>query len=200
MHVCANCDQPFSGDSCPACGLSAHHTPTERRKIKYRFIAPTLVSFAGAFGAIAAFELYPPVDRDKVLFSGIAIFAAAAATHIARSRRPHHAPRVGFLKKLHWSAATVMVLFALLVYANGALDRHPPRRVDVTVVEKNTHRGRHGDSYSLDVAPSWRPGHSVETLTVSAAEFSSVHTDGPAHLTVHQGALGLSWYDGVNAW
>jgi hypothetical protein len=168
--------------------------------MKYRFTAPTLVSFAGMFGTIAACEFYPPLDRDNVVFTAFGILVATAVIHIVRSNKDRHTSRAGLLKHLHWVAAALMVLLAFLVYANGALDRNPPRRVDATVVAKNTHRSRNSTTYRLDVAPSWRPGHSAERIPVSLAEFSSVHTGGPIHLTVHQGALGLSWYDGVNAW
>jgi hypothetical protein len=131
------------------------------------------------------------------MYTALAIFAAPVALHGALSISHRLQDHVAFVKKSFQATAVVLALIAVLLFANGALDRNPPQRVEVTVSAKQVHHGRF-ESYSLDVAPSWRKGHSMETLQVSFATFSIVDTGAPVHLTVHRGVFGLYWFNDVS--
>jgi hypothetical protein len=103
---------------------------------------------------------------------------------------------VALVKKLYQTAAAALTVLTILLIVNGALDRNPAQQLKVTVAGKHMSSGR-STSDSLDLAPSWRAGHSVERLNVSRDTYLSVRTGSPAHLSVHRGVFGLSWYNDI---
>jgi hypothetical protein len=170
----------------------------ELRKIGKSFDRAIYVSLAGLLGILAGAYVYPPVDLNPVAFAGLVIFFVPMLTHIVlavRHRLQFHVPLV---KKSYQASAVGLTLFTAMLFANGALDRNPAKQVNVLVARKSVSSGRNWTSYTLDVVPSWRAGRSGERLEVSRATFSRVHTGAPAHLTVHPGVFGLTWFDEVN--
>lgn len=198
MHHCAQCSQAVEGITCPACGAPARLSGAELRKIGKSLDKEIFVSLAGLFGILAGAYFYPPVDMNPVMFTGIVIFLVPMLTHIVLAVRHRLQFHAALVKKSYRVAACALVLFTGVLFANGALDQHPPKRVEVLVARKYVSSGRYSTSYSLDVVPSWRVGRSGERLEVSRATFSRVHTGAPAHLTLHQGVFGLPWFNEVN--
>jgi hypothetical protein len=196
MHVCAKCSQPFSGGSCPACGAPVRPTRAERRKINKSFNPATIVSLVALLGILLTSRFYRLVDAGPVMITSLAIFLTPAIVLMVLNGLHRLQLHVGLVKKLYQTAATALTIVTILLIANGALDRNPAQQVKVTIAGKHVSTGR-STSYSLDLAPSWRAGHSVERLNVSRDTYLSVRTGSPAHLSVHRGAFGLSWYNDI---
>jgi hypothetical protein len=196
MHVCAKCSQPFSGSSCASCGAPVRPTRSELRKINKKFNTAIIVSLVGLFGMLVTCHFYRPVDSGPVMFTGLAVFFAPVIVQMVLNGFHRLQIHVELVKKLYQTAALTLTLLTILLIANGALDRQPAQQVEVTVAARHISSGR-STSYTLYLAPSWRAGHSMERLNVSRDTYFSVRTGAPAHLTVHRGVFGLSWYSDI---
>jgi hypothetical protein len=171
-------------------------TRAELRKINKNFDKAIFVSIASLSGILVTSHVYRPVDVGPVLFTALAIFFAPVIVQMVLNGFYRLQFHVELVKKLYQAGALALTLFVILLIANGALDRNPVQQVEVTVARKHMSTGR-STTYTLDLTPSWRSGHSVESLNVSRNTYLSIRTGAPAHLTVHRGVFGLSWYDDI---
>jgi len=155
-----------------------------------------MVALGGLLATILAGHLYTPVDMNPVMGLALILFFIPLLTVSlgARKRLAEHAPLV---VKMWAGGAIALVMFAALLFLNGALDKSSPVEAKTSVIRKSVSRSRGGPSYSLTVAPSWRLGRGDERLEVNGAMFSMVRTGQPVRVVVHRGAFGLPWFSAV---
>jgi len=92
----------------------------------------------------------------------------------------------------------VLMLFVLLLFLNGPLDKSPRSDVRVTVIRKEVDNGgRFGPHYYL-VVSSWRPGRSSENLRVGSQVFERAIVGKSVTVELHKGYFGLPWYGSVS--
>jgi hypothetical protein len=154
--------------------------------------------FGGLLGIWVAAALYPPLDMNPVMGFALVLGVVPIVTHIELSVHKKLASHGTLVRKLYDRVGIGLILFAVLLFLNGALDTHSSAQAHARVVQKTASRGARGPAtYSLVVAPSWRPGRNDETLEVSSSTFSGVRTGESVRVVVHQGLFRLPWFSGV---
>ena len=191
MRRCKECGRAFDGGRCPACNAEVQDSATTKRGIYHASWASTMVALGGLLGILLAGYLYPPLDMN--LLTRIAIILVFIPFLI----NALFGVRKQLARRMYTWGGIALVTSAALVFLNGALDKSPPVEAKTLVIRKSVSHGRGGPSYSLIVAPSWRPGRDDERLQVSGATFSMVQGGQPVRVVVHRGVFGLPWFSAV---
>ena len=194
MPHCVECALSFEGNQCPGCGAAPALT---KAQVNQALKMHTYTLVAGLGGVLLATYKYPPLDQNLVMISCILVFFAPIVTLLVFSIRKRLASDFDLLKNVYKWAGVLLVVFAVILILNGALDSQPPTEVRANVIRKSASRGRHGTSYSLTVGPSWRPGKVDERVQVGRTTFSKVQPGQPVAIELHAGTLGLPWYSRV---
>ena len=193
MTRCLNCGAERDEDVCAACGLSS--TAAEfslRRKLLNR----TAVFVLGALAFVAASGRYPVLDLDGVLiFIGLLFFPTLGLAIWVERRALRHM-EVEAMKRIYYGLVPLPWLLAILLFANGALDRAPAQSQVARVVGKFSMAGAL-PSRRL-VVTSWREGHRVERVWVDRSDFDSFSRGDLIEVKVQEGLVGIPWVAGVS--
>jgi hypothetical protein len=97
-------------------------------------------------------------------------------------------------------AVVMMALFAV-AYAYGIvaqldtrLDRAPPQRFRVTVLDKHLSGGTHSPLRRILTVEPWGPRAETDDITVDGDTFHAVKRGASVCISLHPGALGIPWY------
>jgi hypothetical protein len=190
MQKCSTCGNEFTGHACPTCGSKPLPSARQINKELRNYPIPCL---AGLFGVLAAVHIYPPLDRGSLLVLALCLFFIPVIFHVISALRKCLPLDVDRLKKAYLYCAAAVVLLALLIAGNGALDISPARIVKSSILRKNISTGRHSTTHHFFVT-SWRPGRSTEDLTVGSPLYVRASVGQAITVEVHNGLFGLPWY------
>src|SRR6201997_5331466 len=138
MTRCLNCGAERSADICEACGLSSAAAEYVLRR---RLLNRTAVFLLGAIAFVVASGRYPALDLDGILiFIGVLFFLTLAFAIWLERRALRHA-EVEAMKRVYYGLIPIPWLLALLLLANGALDRTPQQIETARIVGKFAMRG-----------------------------------------------------------
>src|SRR5580704_9180173 len=166
MTRCLNCGADRDADVCEACGLGS--TAAEF-SLRSKLLNRTALFLLGAIAFVALSGRYPALDLDGILiFIGVLFFLTLGVAVWVERRALRHA-EVEALKRIYYGLIPVPWLLSILLLANGALDRAPPRLEGTRVVEKFAMPGP-VPSRRL-VVTSWRAGRRFERLPVDRTDF-----------------------------
>jgi hypothetical protein len=192
MQSCGKCGQSYEGEKCPSCGASA---PESQRKPLIQVYA--LLPIAGLLGAILGMAKYSVLERTPIVVALFAVYIASLLPMIIFVRRGHQPTHVAVIRSACRWGGGVLIAMALVLFANGALDRSPPKQIFASIVDKRISRATRGPSYSVTITPSWRLGETEADLSVTADTFAILSTGGRVSIDVHPGFFHLSWYDDI---
>lgn len=191
---CLNCGVPFSGEACPNCGLSDVAASLLLRRWT---LLRTGVFLLGSLAFLAAAFRFPPLELDAMLiFTGL-VFAAGLVLAVIVERRALRLTQAEWMKHLFGALVPVPWVLAVLVAANGWLDRARPTTWRTSII------GKFSSSAILPnrrlVVRSWREGRWVERVSVSEADFVRFQVGDTVVVYVHPGLVGIPWVSGVTA-
>ena len=193
MTRCLNCGAEREADVCGACGLSSSAAEFSlRRKLLNR----TALFVLGALAFVAASGRYPVLDLDGVLIFIGALFFQTLGLAIWVERRALRHMEVEAMKRIYYGLVPLPWLLALLLFANGALDRAPAQIRVARVVGKFSMAGAL-PSRRL-VVTSWREGRRVERVWVDRSDFDSFSRGDLIEVKVQEGLVGVPWIAGVS--
>jgi len=194
MTRCLNCGADRQEDVCSACGLGSSAAEFAlRRKLLNR----TAIFLVGTIAFVAAGFRYPPLDIDGMLIFIGAMFAITLGLAIWVERRALRHGEVEKLKRVYYGLIPVPWLLAVLLIANGALDRGSTQVVETRVLGKFA---MHGPVPTRRVVVrSWRPGHRWERLAVASDDFDRIQVGGTVEVDVRSGLVGIPWVADVSS-
>jgi hypothetical protein len=149
-------------------------------------------------GGIFAYIVYPPLDSGPLVALGLCIFLLPFVLKLSSVLRKRLSEDAGRLRTVYVCASFALLLLSLLVLVNGWQDKAPVSPVSATVIQKTPTRHMSTTSYNVTVS-SWRPGRSVEELTVGARTYDNAVVGKPVTVGLHKGAFGLPWYEYVSS-
>jgi hypothetical protein len=97
------------------------------------------------------------------------------------------------LRKVYLYCSAGVVLVALVMVMNGALDWVPPTVVRSSIVAMRITNGKYWSTHRL-VLVSWQPGRATEDLAVGSAVYAGASVGRRVSVEVHKGFFGLPWY------
>ena len=148
----------------------------------------TAVFLAGCIALVySAFVPYRPLDGQSLFLVLLLGFVAGVLFLRQHKGRPATAPPI-LTALLPW-------LVAGFFFGNGALDTSPEIRHATGVVETR-YSYRSGIRDTL-VVRSWRPGHTTESILVSAYQ-KFFYPGETLTVGVKNGAFGLAWISSVS--
>ena len=193
MTRCLNCGAERQADVCEACGLNSVAAEFTLRR---RLLNRTAFFVLGALAFVAASGRYPPLELDGVLiFIGILFFLTLGLAIWLERRALRHA-EVEALKRIYYGLIPLPWLLAVLLLANGALDRSPPQSQPARVIGKFAMAGAL-PSRRL-VVTSWREGHRLERIPVDRGDFDRFNRGDFVAVEVEDGLVGIPWVAGVS--
>lgn len=194
MTRCLNCGAERDVDLCAFCGLnSAAAEFLLRRKLLNR----TAIFLLGGLAFVAASGRYPALDLDGILiFIGVFFFLTLGLAIWVERLALHHAEAEA-LKRVYYGLIPVPWLLALLLLANGALDRAPPHIEQTRVIAKFSMPGP-VPTRRLIVA-SWREGRRFERVSVDRIDFDRFSSGDLIEVEVQDGLMGIPWVAGVSS-
>jgi hypothetical protein len=141
---------------------------------------------------------YSMLDRTPIVVTLLVIYFASLIPQMVFARRGRPATHLELRRGANQWGGSVLIVMAIILFADGAFDKTPPLEAIATVIDKRTsHSSRGGTSYYLTVAPSWRPGRLSEELLVNGQTFSIVSSGGNVSIAVHAGFFHLPWYNDI---
>ena len=189
MQKCSMCGNEFTGHTCPSCGGNPVPTAQQINKELKNYSIPAL---AGLFGTIVANYFYPLVDSNPLFAIVLCIFFFPMIFHVSSSVRKRLALDVDRLKRAYLYCGAAVVLLALLIAGNGALDTSPVTVVKSSIIRKSISSGRYSTTHHFHVT-SWRSGRSTENLTVGVPLYIRASVGQAITVEVHNGLFGLPW-------
>ncbi len=190
MQKCSTCGNEFTGHQCPECGGKPLPTARQVNKALNKYPLPL---FVGLFGVLAAVHFYPPLDRNSLFAIALCILFFPMIFHVICSARKSLALDVNRLKAAYLYCGAAVVLLALVIAGNGALDNSPVRVVNSSILQKTVSHGRYSTSHHLHVA-SWQQGRSTEDFSVGIPLYVRASIGQTITVEVHNGLFGLPWY------
>ena len=156
-----------------------------------------ILLFIGLFGVLVASWIYRPLDGSRIYFTALVLFLFPMVFYVVAAIRKREAQQVELLRTIFRWSASLSVIFAGAVIANGALDHAPPQKIQSIVIRKYITHGRRSTTRHLDVR-SWREGHSDEDLQVGSRTYSAIAEGQRVLIELHPGYLGVTWYGRVS--
>ena len=194
MQKCSTCGNEFTGHQCPTCGSKPLPSARQINKALNHYPVPLL---AGLIGVLVANHFYPTLDRNALFVIALCLFFFPAIFHVVSAVRKRLPMDVNRLKSAYLYFGTAMVILALVVACNGALDMSPAKVVKSSIVRKNITSGRHSTTHHFHVA-SWRPGRSTEDLAVDVPLYFQASIGQAIAIEMHNGLFGLPWYGQIS--
>jgi hypothetical protein len=195
MQTCSTCGVEFQVSRCPNCGGNPFTSAKATRKALNKY---SLLLAPGLLGDLLAYVIYTPLDGGPLVALGLCVFSLPFVLQLFSIVRKRLNDEVNRLRTAYVYTSLALALLALLVLLNGGLDRAPLSAVRTTVTQKSFSRRRDTTSYHLTVS-SWRPGRSVEELSVGARLYNNVFVGKTITVGVHKGFFGLPWYGDVSS-
>jgi hypothetical protein len=193
MTRCLNCGSERDADVCAFCGLNSSAAEFSLRR---RLLNRTAIFLLGALAFVVASGRYPALELDAIMiFIGVLFFLTLGVAVWVERRALRHA-EVEALKRIYYGLIPVPWLLSILLLANGALDRAPPRLEETRVVEKFAMPGP-VPSRRL-VVTSWRAGRRFERLPVDRTDFDRFTSGDFVRVRVEEGLVGIPWVAGVS--
>jgi len=198
MPYCPKCQRSFEGDTCPFCGSRAESPPRTFWHLWLYAILP----IGGLMGAMFTTIKYNLVEKTPIILACffICLIAVLPGARYRFSRRPPPRPQVELIKKFYVRVGSVLVVVALLLFANCALDAKPPARFEARITSKHSQSGTRagGESYYFTLAPSWRRGKTDEDIQVSPSLYATYRVGETVVLEVHGGLFHIPWYGPIS--
>ncbi len=139
---------------------------------------------------------YPLLDHT--VFTVFAVLVAIPFLgYIYIKRRKAQGVEVWPLMRLNTQLLFVPLLWALVVLANGALDRSPSQAHSSVVIKKHESKGKGGTCYFLEVS-SWRQGRSSEELKVKDETFERFQIGDQVVVETCHGLFGIVWVKSIS--
>ena len=193
MTRCLNCGADRNADVCEACGLGS---AAAEFSLRSKLLNRTALFLLGAIAFVAASGRYPALDLDGILiFIGVLFFLTLGVAIWVERRALRHA-EVEALKRVYYGLIPIPWLLALLLLANGALDRTPAQIETARVVGKFAMRGP-VPSRRL-IVNSWREDRRFERVPVDPGDFDRFATGDVVEVHVKGGLVGIPWVSGVS--
>lgn len=193
MTRCLNCGADREADICEACGLNSTAAEFSLRK---KLLNRTAIFLLGALAFVVASERYPALELDGILiFIGVLFFLTLGVAMWVERRALRHT-EVEALKRIYYGLIPLPWLLALLLLANGALDRSPPRLRISRVMGKFAMSGPVANRRLI--VTSWREGQRFERIPVDRGDYDRFSTGDSIEVQVQGGLVGISWVTGVS--
>jgi hypothetical protein len=193
MTRCLNCGAERATDVCDFCGLNSSAAEfLLRRKLLNR----TAVFLVGGLAFVAASGRYPALELDGILiFIGILFFLTLGLAMWVERRALRHT-EVEALKRIYYGMIPLPWLLAILLLANGSLDRYPPHIEQARVIGKFSMSGPMANRRLI--VTSWREGRHFERIPVDRGDFDRVSRGDVVDVQVRAGLVGIPWVAGVS--
>jgi uncharacterized paraquat-inducible protein A len=192
MQKCSSCGIEFRDPQCPRCGGEARATAEQiKRSLKKR----ALLLLAGLIAVIVANRSYPLLDGDKLFAIAWCAFFLPMILSLISAMRWGSILDANLLKAAYLCCAVITVVLALLIAANGSLDRSPVGLVKSSILRTSRPTRRYA-GLNLFVA-SWRPGRSTEKLWAGVPVSITASPGDSISFEVHEGFFGLPWYGNI---
>src|SRR6202008_1469626 len=193
MTRCLNCGADRNADVCEACGLGS---AAAEFSLRSKLLNGTGRFFLCEIAFVAGSGRYPALDLDGILiFIGVLFFLTLGVAIGVERRALRHA-EVEALKRVYYGLIPIPWLLALLLLANGALDRTPQQIETARVVGKFAMRGP-VPSRRLIVS-SWREDRRFERVPVDPSDFDRFAVGDTVEVHVKGGLVGIPWVSGVS--
>jgi len=193
MTRCLNCGSERDVDICEGCGLSS--TAAELL-LRQKLLNRTAIFLVGGLALVAASERYPALELDGILiFTGV-LFFLTLGLGIAVERRALRHQEVEALKRVYYALIPLPWLLAILLLANGALDRYPAHIEKARVISKFSMSGPVPNRRLI--VTSWREGHRLERIPVDRGDFDRVSRGDMVDVQVREGLASIPWVAGVS--
>jgi hypothetical protein len=193
MTRCLNCGSERDVDICEGCGLSS--TAAELL-LRQKLLNRTAIFLVGGLALVAASERYPALELDGILiFTGV-LFFLTLGLGIAVERRALRHQEVEALKRVYYALIPLPWLLAILLLANGALDRYPAHIEQARVISKFSMSGPVPNRRLI--VTSWREGHRLERIPVDRGDFDRVSRGDMVDVQVKEGLASIPWVAGVS--
>jgi len=173
--------------------LARPHAFGERHHRTNRWLP--FAPLAGLIGIMVATLIYPPLDRASFVMPLLLLFIACTFLLAQVQKKQRRGDDVSAFFPVTTWLAWAPVCVALIVLANGALDRNPVDSHPEVITQKLVRRGK-SNSYYFQT-PSWRPNHSFEELQVPYRVFTQFQTNDRIIVEVHRGAFGIPWLGAI---
>jgi hypothetical protein len=194
MQKCSLCANEFRGHQCPSCGGKPLPSAQQINKTLTKYPYPL---FAGLFGVLAANYFYPPLDRNLLFGITMCVFLFPIIFHVVSAVRKRLPLDVNRLKTAYLYFGAAVVMLALVIASNGALDKSSVSVVKSPIFRKSITSGRYSTTHHFYVA-SWRPGRSTEDLAVGVPLYVRASVGQPIAVEVHTGLFGIPWYGQIS--
>lgn len=193
MTRCLNCGSERDVDICEGCGLSS--TAAEL-SLRQKLLNRTAIFLVGGLALVAASERYPALELDGILiFTGV-LFFLTLGLGIAVERRALRHQEVEALKRVYYALIPLPWLLAILLLANGALDRYPAHIEQARVISKFSMSGPVPNRRLI--VTSWREGRRLERIPVDRGDFDRVSRGDMVDVQVKEGLASIPWVAGVS--
>jgi hypothetical protein len=151
-----------------------------------------LLMIPGVFASLMAIGAYTPMNPRPLMGVVLGVFLFPFALQLLSMVLRVLDGSDGFWRFLYGASSIVLLLFALLLFANGGLDHSTPAEVHATVLGKSIFHERRVTRYHL-VVTSWRQSGSTEGLDVSHDAFDRTAVGKSVSLELHEGRFGIPW-------
>jgi hypothetical protein len=193
MTRCLNCGSERDVDICEGCGLSS--TAAEL-SLRQKLLNRTAIFLVGGLALVAASERYPALELDGILiFTGVLFFLTLGLGIVVERRALRH-QEVEALKRFYYALIPLPWLLAILLLANGALDRDPAHIEQARVISKFSMSGPVPNRRLI--VTSWREGHRLERIPVDRGDFDRVSRGDMVDVQVKEGLASIPWVAGVS--
>src|SRR5580693_10369265 len=193
MTRCLNCGAERFNDTCDACGLNSSAAEFSLRK---KLLNRTAMFLVGALAFVVASGRYPALELDGILiFIGVVFFLTLGLGMIVERRALRHA-EVEAMKRIYYGLIPLPWLLAILLLANGSLDRYPPHIEQARVIGKFSMPGPMANRRLI--VTSWRAGRRFERIPVDRGDFDRVSRGDVVEVQVRAGLVGIPWVAGVS--
>jgi hypothetical protein len=193
MTRCLNCGSERDVDICESCGLSS--TAAELA-LRQKLLNRTAIFLVGGLALVAASERYPALELDGILiFTGVLFFLTLGLGILVERRALRH-QEAEALKRIYYGLIPLPWLLAVLLLANGALDRYPAHIEQARVISKFSMSGPVPNRRLI--VTSWREGHRLERIPVDRGDFDRVSRGDVVDVQVKEGLASIPWVAGVS--
>jgi len=172
--------------------------PSSTREIQKALNKHSLLLAPGLLVGLAAYIVFPPLDAGPLVAFGLFLLFLPIVLQLLSIVRKRLSDDLDRLRTAYVYSSLALLLFALLPFLNGWLDRSPSNPVTTTVIKKTETRRGSSTGHRLTVS-SWRPGRSSEELAVGSHTYNSVCVGKTIAVEMHKGFFGLPWYAGVSS-
>ncbi|HXO05963.1 MAG TPA: hypothetical protein VN884_10090 [Candidatus Sulfotelmatobacter sp.] len=164
--------------------------------LRQKLLNRTAIFLVGGLALVAASERYPALELDGILiFTGVLFFLTLGLGILVERRALRH-QEAEALKRVYYGLIPLPWLLAILLLANGALDRYPAHVEQARVISKFSMSGPVPNRRLI--VTSWREGHHLERIPVDRGDFDRVSRGDTVEVQVKEGLASIPWVAGVS--